>query len=330
MKMYRFHRFSCVASVTRWIILAALATLAATQRTPGIPAGRIAFVGNQSGSFQLYTMNPDGSDMLQITSLASTPFESWTPDFSPDGRRIVFCYGAVDASGNLPVEIYVINVDGTGLVQLTHDGLFDCFARWSPDGTKVVFAREVAITQQLVTAIMNADGSGIKELTTPFWGIARSGFTPNASDIIWETQQAGFASVIWSMDAQGGQQKQLTPADLRAGDISAPSPDGKHIAFISNQNTPPALPNTIFVMNLDGSGVQQITQPTGTSHDVSPNYSPDGTHIVFASDRMSSDGSLDIFTMNADGSNIARIATGVTVGGCPDVNCVTPAWGRKP
>jgi Tol biopolymer transport system component len=64
--------------------------------------------------------------------------------------------------------------------------------------------------------------------------------------------------------------------------------------------------------------------------DVYPNYSPDGAKIVFASDRMSSDGSLDIFTINADGSNLTRIATGVTVGGCADKNCVTPAWGRRP
>jgi hypothetical protein len=89
---------------------------------------------------------------------------------------------------------------------------------------------------------------------------------------------------------------------------------------ISNQNTPPALANSVFVMNLDGTAIQQITEPVGTSHDVYPNYSPDGSKIVFASDRMSSDGSsLDIFTINADGSSLTRIATGVTVGACADL-----------
>jgi Tol biopolymer transport system component len=122
----------------------------------------------------------------------------------------------------------------------------------------------------------------------------------------------------------------LTQAPIKAGEISAPSADGKHVVFISNQNTPPALPNTIHVMNLDGTGIKHLTQPIGNSHDVSPNYSFDGTKIVFASDRMSSDGSLDIFTMNADGSGLTRVATGITVGGCADKNCVTPAWGRKP
>ena len=110
------------------------------------------------------------------------------------------------------------------------------------------------------------------------------------------------------MDSQGGQQKQLTLPPLPADEISAPSPDGKHITFISNQNTPPALANSLFVMNLDGTDIRQITEPVGTFHDVYPNYSPEGTKIVFASDRMSSDGSLDIFAMNADGSSLMRIA----------------------
>jgi hypothetical protein len=60
------------------------------------------------------------------------------------------------------------------------------------------------------------------------------------------------------------------------------------------------------------------------------NFSPDGTKIVFESDRMSTDHSLDVFTVNTDGSGLTRIATGVTVGGCADTNCVNPAWGKKP
>jgi TolB protein len=292
--------------------------------------GRIAFVGNQSGNWQLYTMNPDGTNMVQITNLAPTPLETWVPDFSPDGQRITFCYGTVDNMGNLFTEIYVINVDGTGLMQLTNDGQIDCFPRWSPDGTEIVFARDVPLTQQLVVTTMNADGSDKKELTTPFWGIARSGFTPDGKEILWETQQAGYVSVLWIMNADGTHQKRLTQAPIKAGEVSAPSPDGKHVAFISNQNTPAQLGNTIHVMNLDGTGIKQLTQPVGISHDVFPNYSPDGTKIVFVSDRMSSDSSLDIFTMNADGSGLTRVATGVTVGGCADENCVGPAWGRNP
>jgi len=160
--------------------------------------------------------------------------------------------------------------------------------------------------------------------------IGRVGFTPDRKRILWETQQAGFISVLWIMDANGGNQKQLTSAPLKAGEVSAPSRDGKHVTFINNQSTPPEVSNALHVMDIDSGNITQITHPVGVSHDVLPNYSPDGTKIVFASDRMSQDGSLDLFTIGSDGSGLTRIATGITVGGCPDKNCVSPAWGRKP
>jgi TolB protein len=327
MNAFGFIRSHSTAKAVWRVALALLIMTISARAGNDAQQGRIAFVGNQSGNWQLYTMNPDGTNMVQITNLSPTLFETWVPDFSPDGQRITFCYGTIDNMGNLFTEIYVINVDGTGLMQLTNDGQIDCFPRWSPDGTRIVFARDVPLTQALVATTMRPDGSDKRELTTPFWGIARSGFTPDGKQILWETQQAGYVSVLWIMDADGTHQKRLTVAPLRAGETSAPSPDGKHVAFINNQNTSGVLPNMIFVMNLDGTGIMQLTQPIGTSHDVLPNYSPDGTKIVFASDRLSSDGSVDIFTMNADGSGLTRVATGVTIGGCADKNCVCPAWG---
>lgn len=292
-------------------------------------SGKIAFVGNQSGSFQLYTMNPDGSHMVQITNLAPTDLETWLPDFSPDGKRLTFCYGATNSSGNLVTEIYVVNVDGSNMVQLTHDGLFDCASRWSPDGTHLTFMKQSARTARGIVATMLPDGSQQKELTSDLWGVFRSGYTPDGGHILWETQEAGFVSVLWIMKSDGTEQQRITRSPLKAGEPTAPSEDD--VIFINNQNTPPAIPSAIFKIKLDGSGLQQLTQPVETSHDIYPNFSPSHRKIVFASDRLSGEGNLDVFTMNSDGTGITRIATGVTVGGCPDIfNCVTPAWGRSP
>ena len=290
--------------------------------------GKIAFVGNQSGSFQLYTMNPDGSNVFQVSKLAPTALETWTPDFSPDGKRLTFCYGAPDSSGNLVTEIYVINVDGSNLVQLTHDGLFDCASRWSPDGTHLTFMKQSTRTGRGVVATMLPDGSDQKELTTDLWGVFRSGYTPDGTHILWETQEAGFVSVLWIMNLDGTHQKRLTAAPLKAGLPSSPSSD--QVVFMRNQNSPSVVATSLYKMSLDGSNIDQLTQPVSTSHDGWPNYSPSRQKIVFTSDRLSTDGSLDIFTMSADGTGMKRIAIGVTVGGCADQNCVNPAWGRSP
>ena len=290
--------------------------------------GKIAFVGNQSGSFQLYTMNPDGSNMVQITNLAPTALETWLPDFSPDGKRLTFCYGSLDASNNLHADIYVINVDGSNMVQLTHDNLADCASRWSPDGTHITFMKQSTRTGRGVVATMLADGSQQKELSSDLWGVFRSGYTPDGSHILWETQEAGFVSVLWIMSSDGTGQQRITRAPLKAGEPSAPAEN--EVVFINNQNTPTVIATSLFKIRLDGSGLQQLTYPVGVSHDIYPNFSPSHRKIVFASDRLSGEGNLDVFTMNSDGTGITRIATGVTVGGCPDIyNCVTPAWGRS-
>ncbi len=308
-------------------MLAAVLLLAAgrVSANDSAESGRIAIVGNQSGSFQLYTMNPDGTHMVQITSLDSTTFESWLPDFSPSGRQLTFSYGVIDSLGNGSVEIYKINVDGTALTQLTYDGMFDWAPRWSPDGTHILFLRTAADGSTGLSTI-RADGSHERGITNSCPGPVQSGYTEDGSHILFDSPQGGFVSAIWIMNADGTHQVRLTQPPLMAGAPTAPSHG--HVVFVNHVNNP--LPNALFKMNLDGTNIVQLTQPAGDSHDVSPNLSPDGSHIVFASDRMSSDGSLDVFTMKIDGSDIKRIATGITVGGCPDHGCVTPAWGRKP
>ena len=322
------------AQIQKALIVAAALPLAAllwrnvrAQAADIDESGKIAFVGNQSGNFQLYTMNPDGSHMVQITNLAPTALETWVPDFSPDGKRITFSYGQVDALGNIFPDIYVINVDGSNLTQITHDGLSGV-SRWSPDGTHFTFLKQSTRTNRAVVATMSTDGSDQKILTSDLWGVFRSGYTPDGAHILWETQEAGFVSVLWIMNSDGTNQKRLTAAPLKAGLPSSPSSD--HVVFMRNQNTPSVIPTTLYKMRLDGSDIDQLTQSVGNSHDGWPNYSPSRQRIVFTSDRLSSDGSLDIFTMNTDGTGMKRIATGITVGGCADQNCANPAWGRAP
>jgi len=212
--------------------------------------------------------------------------------------QIAFDYGPVDANGNPEPDLYVINADGTGLTQLTHDGLSQV-PRWSPDGTGEKTA-----------------------LTSDFWSSYADSYTPDGR-INFDSQMGGLISAEWIMNGDGTSQKQLTVPSLEGG-ISDVSPDGKHIVLNSHDNSP-LLP-AVFVMDLNGGNLQQLTFPPDQATDVFPAYSPDGRKIVFASSRIDP-GSLDLFVMNADGSNITALATGLTVGGCTDGNCVEPSWG---
>ena len=315
--------------------LAALAMLIgvtpAQATSPG-ENGKIVFVGNQSGTWQLYTINPDGSDTTQITNLPPTVLELWLPFFSPDGRRILFGHDSPEKpckAGVFPpagcVDLFVVNADGSDLTRLTNDGE-SFLGRWSPDGTSIVFSRISPQTSEPVVATLKLGSNKVTELTSKFWQSVIPVYTPDGTKIAFASQLNGLVSAVWVMNPDGSNQRRLTNAPLEGGPFDI-SPDGKRILLINHENTPRL--NDIFTMDLDGGHLTKLTD-TQAAHNVPGTFSPDGKTIVFSSDRFSADFSLDLFTMNADGSNAKRIASGLTVGGCPDGNCVDPSWGPKP
>jgi|ERR1035441_5887045 Tol biopolymer transport system component len=322
--------------LTALSLIAGAALLLLTQQAqatfPG-QNGKIAFVGNQSGNWQLYTMDPDGSNQTRITNLPATTWELWLPAFSPNGRKILFTHdsqenpcppGAYDPIGC--GDLYVVNIDGTGLTRLTNDG-FSWAGTWSPDGTRIVFDHISSVIYVDTVATMAADGSGVlPALTDKFWSSGFARYTPDGQHFVFYSQNGGFVSTVWTMKTDGSNQRRVTEPALEgfANDVS---PNGNHLLLIDHQNT--VLPTAIFVMNLDGDDIKQLTYPPAGSNDGLGAYSPDGKKIVFLSNRLTP-GSLDIFTMNVDGTDIQRIASGVTVGGCPDGNCVNATWGAKP
>jgi TolB protein len=318
-----------LSSILAALLLSALLA-APAQATFSGRNGRIVFASNRTGDWQLHSINSDGSDIRQITHLTASEPGAFgnviLPDVSPDGRRIVFSH---DADGDS--DLYIINTDGTGLTRLLDDpGRSDEAAHWSPDGRRIVFARAstTADTGQIVT-MPARPGAPLRTLTTDRFGSYFPEYTPDGSRIFFDSQIGGFVAAIWSMNVNGRHQRRLTAPALEAG-FNDIAPDGRSILLINHQNT--ALPTALFRMAPDGTRLARLTDP-GPLHDVQPVYAPDGTRIAFASDRMtpSTEHDQDLYVMRPDGSAITRIATGITVGGCPEEdNCVNPDWGSRP
>ena len=82
-------------------------------------------------------MNRDGSGLTQVTK--NVGGANWAPFFSPDGKKVIFASNMKDPRGG-NFDLYLVNVDGTGLEQVTFDDAFDGFPMFSPDGKKLVFA----------------------------------------------------------------------------------------------------------------------------------------------------------------------------------------------
>lgn len=224
----------------------------------------------------------------------------------------------------------MINVDGTGLHAITEDHQ-SFFGRWSPDGKKIAFATASELGPAVI-AEMQADGSGERKiLTSNLWDSVAPIYTPDGRQIVFNSQMGGLVSAVWIMNRDGSHQRRLTEPALK-GSPSAVSPDGKHILLTNNLNSPAALTNENFVMNLNGNGLKRLAPLDSFHHDLGATYSPDGKKISFESDRFSNDiteftyGTFDIVTMDADGENIVDVFS--RAGFCPDDgNCVTPSWG---
>ena len=238
--------------------------------------GKIAFYSNRGGDFDIYVMNPDGSDVSQLTN---NPADEYLPLWSPDGTRITFgrCMGTCD--------VVVINADGSGETVVTNDGFPGA---WSPDGNRIAFGRSDGIF------VVNVDGSGLVRVADPQFV---TGWSPDGRQLLLGNDGDGDFE-IFALNLDGSGVTQLTNNSANDGS-GRWSPDGTRIAFSSNRDGPDL---DIFVMRANGDSVKQLTQ-NGVGDD-SPGWSPDGTRIAFNSDR---DGDEEIYAMNADGSGLTQL-----------------------
>ena len=198
--------------------------------------------------FDIYTAQADGSHRRRLTRYGVYTAEGV---LSPDGKKIVF---TSLKDGDL--DLYVMNVDGSGLKQLTHQIGYDGGPWWSPDGKQIVYRANHPATPA--------------ELKTYTDLLAQRLVRPNKMD-------------LWLMDADGGNQRQITHLGAASFGPSWTA-DGKQIIFSSNHHTEPRLGNfDLFLVNPDGTGLEQVTR--ATTFDGFPMFSPDGKQVVWASNR---------------------------------------------
>ena len=159
--------------------------------------------------------------------------------------------------------------------------------------------------------VMDSDGSNRVRLVEGQAGfLAAPSWSPDGSQIAFVSDVEGEPD-IWVMGSDGSSLVNLT--EHEAKDHSpAWSPDGEWIAFASVRDS---LYWELYLMRPDGSDVQRLTWWEDAS-DLSPTWSPDGTRLAFATKR---DGNWEIYTMDRDGGNLARL----TKHPADDTN---PAW----
>ena len=304
--------------VSSLLVVLAVATLvvALTRPVSGtFPGknGRIAFIIPGLTFGNVYTMNPDGSDVRQLTSFGTSPAVT-VARWSPDGSRLVF---GLTLGINAQTQLWIMNGDGSNQHLLLNDPSFlDDGASFSPDGSQIVFNRCPIVNNALTGCNIyrvEADGTGLTAInafqTDVFDGAPV--YSPDGGTIAFEGfNKDGFLEVIWLMNADGSNIRPLTPPELEAG---APdwSPDGQKIAFFTN-SLGGVLDEELWTINANGTGLTRLTNNnshwngylTGP-HDISPSWAPQGNAITFerASPAITS---TAIYVINADGSGFVR------------------------
>lgn len=302
-----------MATAARRLILSVLicgavmlvAALPAHAAFPGAN-GRIAFDTNRTGNWEIFSMNFDGSDPVNLTNNAALDQDA---AWSPTGDRIAF---TSNRDGN--DEIYVMNASGALPTNISQNSASDKRPVWSPDGSQIAFFSNRSGTATVW--VMGADGSNPTQLRTtrsynPAW-------SPTGDKIAFQSDTDGDEE-IWTMNADGTGATKLTS---NSAEDASPnwSPYGDKIVFQTDRdkNSCSQACWRIYMMDPDGSPVTLVTA-NSSSDAVEPAWSPDRSRIAY---RQAVSVPDSIAVVNADPPGSSKVVLDSSASGTDD----RPDW----
>ena len=194
---------------------------------PPVPDFSMGYVWPIYETYDVFVSNADGSNLRQLTTEDGYDAEA---TFSPAGDRIVF---TSTRDGDL--ELYSMAPDGSDVVRLTDRPGYDGGAFYSPDGSKIIWRADYPEEGPELDDYMRLLAEGL--------------IRPGELEIL-------------VMDADGSNQRQVTNV---GGANFAPywHPSGEKIIFSSNHHDPDGRDFELYMINLDGTGLTQITYSEG-------------------------------------------------------------------
>jgi Tol biopolymer transport system component len=236
---------------------------------------RVALVDQTSGgeqlpvAYEVFTVNPDGSGRTQVTH--DEGYDA-SPSWSTDGLRIVYAsdqssadHPACEGEGTCTRDLWAVNADGTGLLQLTTDPANDWQPDWGPDG-RIVFVSDWDGPRQGFFGgdlyLMNEDGSGATRLTSTNEGESQPRWSPDGSMFAFVREEGGVFS-LYLRSVDGSTERKLASGLPSTHSVEPDylqdfswSPDGTLIAFVSGGDAG----NTLSTVDIATGEVTTLAQ----------------------------------------------------------------------
>lgn len=196
-------------------------------------------------------------------------------------------------------DIFMADLNGNIVKQLTHSKGYDAEATLSPDGSKMIYTSTKSGDIELY--VMDLNNGEERQVTNMIGYDGGAWFSPKGDKIIWRASRPKTDSAIkeykdllaqglvaptnmevWIADIDGSNAKQVSHFG-QANWAPAYMPDNKRIIFASNHEYPRGFPFNLYIMNEDGTELEKISRDKG--FDAFPMFSPDGKKLIFCSNR---------------------------------------------
>ena len=259
---------------------------------------KVALVPYINGYHQIYIMDTETGETLLVIDEGSRVFY---PAWSPDSNRIAYISYKDDVYNG---EVYVINLDGTGLTRLTNNNWDEGEMFWSPDGEKI--AIQVRSTWIF---LMNSDGTNFHRIETGHW-----------RDLIQRWSNDGKYFLLGSLLKDDFDPFLLGTYEIETGKYSVLadnlvydakwSPDGSTIAYVGHG----AVEHDWDIFTIKADGSDEINLTNGLDNeDSQPSWSPNSQWLVFSSrsDETYEDPNYDLYVVKIDGTNLSQLTKNI-------------------
>jgi Tol biopolymer transport system component len=250
--------------------------------------GRIFFSGFLTGNYDLFSVNPDGTDLRRLTYDIENEAQ---PSVSPDGRKIAYLK---QRAGTNKSDLWIMNADGSRpqLRVAVPDDVFSFYAPvWSPDGRTITYTYQSLSPLEMRLASVGAK-SGAPLTLGAIGGYAT--WSPDGQYLAY-TKPVGNTRQLFTSRPDGSDLVQRTTFDICCG-VPRWSPDGNRVLLVARSGSDPA-PGLYAANVVDGPAWSKLA---GTASPGYVDWSPDGARIVFGD----SSGDLWVTLANGGGAGV--------------------------